>query len=309
VACYLAPGHGAAIRRAKTPLPGGGTNPIAIIRIPRERLIGSGIASSLVHEVGHQAAGQLDLVRSLQPVVSALGRGRDRLVWSLWGSWLSEIVADLWSVTKLGIASTIGLMSVVSLPRFFVFRLSPGDPHPPPIVRVLVSCALGNELYPDPQWQAVARLWNSLYPSTDLDPTLAAVYAEIERTIPVFASLLVNHRPPAFRGRSIAEILSLPERRPNSLRADYRNWRRNPDLMQSASPTRVFAVIGQAKSDGAISPQAEDHLLERMLKQWALRSTYQPRRLPVTNEIAGTMNQRLPLLDPVRATRIPGIWR
>ena len=50
--CYLDRSHGAAIRRARTRLPGGGDNPVAIIRMPRERMIGSGIASSLIHEVG-----------------------------------------------------------------------------------------------------------------------------------------------------------------------------------------------------------------------------------------------------------------
>jgi hypothetical protein len=60
VICYLDRGHGAAIRRARTRLPGGGENPVAIIRVPRERMVGSGIASSLVHEVGHQAAALLD---------------------------------------------------------------------------------------------------------------------------------------------------------------------------------------------------------------------------------------------------------
>ncbi|MGH9840790.1 MAG: hypothetical protein ACREEM_18590 [Blastocatellia bacterium] len=54
--CYLDRGHGAAIRRARTRLPGGGENPVAIVRVPRERMVGSGIASSLIHEVGHQAA-------------------------------------------------------------------------------------------------------------------------------------------------------------------------------------------------------------------------------------------------------------
>ena len=58
--CYLDRSHGAAIRRARTRLPGGGDNPVAIVRMPRERMIGSGIASSLVHEVGHQAAALLD---------------------------------------------------------------------------------------------------------------------------------------------------------------------------------------------------------------------------------------------------------
>src|SRR5476651_2313052 len=56
VVCYVSRGHGGAIRRARTRLPGGDRSPVAVIRIPHERLIGSGIASSLVHETGHQAA-------------------------------------------------------------------------------------------------------------------------------------------------------------------------------------------------------------------------------------------------------------
>ena len=71
VICYLDRGAGAAIRRARTRLPGGGKNPVGIIRVPRERMIGSGIASSLVHEVGHQAAALLDLVDSLRPELQA----------------------------------------------------------------------------------------------------------------------------------------------------------------------------------------------------------------------------------------------
>ena len=41
VVCYLDRGHGAAIRRARTRLPGGGESPVAIVRVPRERMIGS----------------------------------------------------------------------------------------------------------------------------------------------------------------------------------------------------------------------------------------------------------------------------
>src|SRR5215204_3803040 len=71
VICYLDRGHGAAIRRARTRLPGGEENPVAVIRVPRERMIGSGVASSLFHEVGHQAAALLDLVESMRPVLKA----------------------------------------------------------------------------------------------------------------------------------------------------------------------------------------------------------------------------------------------
>ncbi len=69
VICYLDRGAGAAIRRARTRLPGGGENPVALIRVPRERMIGSGIASSLVHEVGHQAAALLDLAKASRKLI------------------------------------------------------------------------------------------------------------------------------------------------------------------------------------------------------------------------------------------------
>ena len=111
VICYLDRGVGAAIRRARTRLPGGGHNPVAIIRVPRERMIGSGIASSLVHEVGHQGAALLELVPSLQLVLRAKqGDAREPLVWRLWDRWISEIVSDFWSVARVGIASTLGLI-------------------------------------------------------------------------------------------------------------------------------------------------------------------------------------------------------
>ena len=70
VVCSLHRGLGGAIRRARTRLPGGGDNPVALIRIPRERMIGFGIASSLVHEVGHQGAALLRLVESLRGAVA-----------------------------------------------------------------------------------------------------------------------------------------------------------------------------------------------------------------------------------------------
>ncbi len=161
VICYLHRGLGGAIRRARTRLPGGGESPASIIRIPRERMIGFGIASSLVHETGHQAAALLGLVESLRAALQGQERrapARQQLAWQLFERWISEIIADFWAVAKVGVASTLGLMGIVSLPRAFVFRVSADDPHPIPWIRVKLSCAIGDALYPDPQWRQIAGL-------------------------------------------------------------------------------------------------------------------------------------------------------
>lgn len=274
VMTYLDRGHGAAIRRARTRLPGGGENPVAIVRVPRERMIGSGIASSLVHEVGHQGAALLDLVPSLRRVLLARQRaagGEEKLLWGLWERWISEIVADLWSLAKLGVGATQGLIGVVSLPRAFVFRIQPDDPHPFPWIRVKLSIAAGSLLYPDPQWQLLDRLWESFYPRRGLDRERLRLLAGLEATMPEFLRLLAGHRPASLRGLSLGRVFPLESRQPERLRELYRTTGGRVRSLRRLPPTLAFAVLGQAKQDRRIAPELESTTVASLLTAWGLR--------------------------------------
>jgi hypothetical protein len=274
VICYLDRGVGAAIRRARTRLPGGGENPVAIIRIPRERMIGSGIASSLIHEVGHQGAQLLGLVNSLRPALQARQRQEaDPLIWQLWERWISEIVSDFWSVARIGVVSTLGLIGVVGLPRPFVFRINVDDPHPVPWIRVKLSCTIGDALNPHPQWNRVAQMWESYYPLDTLDDTRRDLILRLEKSLPAFVALLAEHRPPALRGRSLNEAMQAQDRSPHRLAMLFQLWNQTPGEMYKAPPSLVFAVIGQAKADGRLGAEDESDLLARLLSHWAMRST------------------------------------
>ena len=292
LACYLDRGPGAAIRRVRTKLPGGDENPVAIIRVPRERMIGSAIASSLIHEVGHQAAALLDLVPSLRAEMRSVRRREPTSAWNLFDRWISEIVADFWAVARLGIGATLGLMAVVSLPRAFMFRVKSNDPHPSPWIRVKLSCAMGRALFPDPQWDRLAALWESFYPIDALAPKVGDIHRRLERAIPEFVDLLIRHRPAALRGRAIGEVMRLEDRQPHRLAALYRSWTVAPALLRRASPTLVFAVVGQARADGRISPELEARVLAGLLTYWALTSNLD------TSEICATRQPR-----PTRFTR------
>jgi hypothetical protein len=273
--CYLDRGPGAAIRRARTRLPGGHTNPVAIVRVPRERMIGSGIAGSLVHEVGHQAAALMDLVGSLRVVLRGLqrGSGPDRDLWAIWERWISEIVADFWSVARVGISATLGLIGVVSLPRPFVFRLNLDDPHPVPWLRVKLSAAIGQALYPHCQWGQTAAMWEELYPPAGLDNNLITLLRRLEAQMPAFVALLVSHRPPRLRGRTVPEVMGTSTRTPYRLGALFNAWLAEPAAMYRARPTTVFAVLGQACADQRLSPDDESTLVGKLLTFWALKTT------------------------------------
>jgi hypothetical protein len=274
VICYLDRGIGGAIRRARTRMPGGGENPVAVIRVPRERMIGSGIASSLIHETGHQAAALLGLVPSLEQVLRAKQQGaREVTAWRLWERWISEIVSDFWSVARVGVVSTLGLIGVVSLPRPFVFRINVDDPHPTPWIRVKLSCAIGDGLYPHPQWQRVARLWESYYPTAGLDDERQNLLARLQESLPEFVATLIGHRPKALRGRSLREAMNVEQRTPGRLTELFAAWNRAPEQMYRAPPSLVFAVLGQARADGSMSPEDESELLAKLLTFWAMRST------------------------------------
>jgi hypothetical protein len=275
VICYLDRGVGASIRRARTRLPGGGASPVAIVKVPRERMVGSGIASSLFHEVGHQGAALLGLVESLRPVLKGLEQsgGPDSGAWQLWERWISEIVADLWSVARSGIAATMGLIGVVSLPRAFVFRVTPADPHPAPWIRVKLSGAIGRTLYPQPAWDRLVELWESYYPIEGLDPDRRRVFAELERTIPALVTVLMTHRPPSLRGDSLGEALESGELDPARLQKLLQRWRTAPWEMYQARPTTAFAAIGQGRAEGTITPEEEATVIGKLLTQWALEST------------------------------------
>ncbi|MEW6289264.1 MAG: hypothetical protein AB1545_05340 [Thermodesulfobacteriota bacterium] len=283
--CYLGRGYGGAIRRIRTRLPGGRKNPVAIIRLPRERMICGTIAASLVHEVGHQGAVLLDLINSARESFLA-DKGRDR-VWDLYHLWIAEILADFWSIAKLGIGATMGLITVVSLPRHFVFRLSPTDPHPMPYIRVLLSCALGKALYPDPQWERTAVLWRDLYPLAGMNQEQRAQIARITARMPEFTELFLLHRPPRLGGKTQGQVFADPARQAGNLRRLYDGKKTNAEVLHQLPPTLAFAVIGQARADGRITPEQESTVIESLLKKFALN-----RRNP-SHEVSNNHNKCL----------------
>ena len=277
VICFLDRGHGAAIRRARTRLPGGDLNPVAVIQVPRERMVGSGIAPSLIHEVGHQGAALLDLVETLRLQLQQKARQDPTrsTAWRHYESWISEIVADCWALGHLGVGATIGLMGVMSLPRYFVFRMSADDPHPFPWIRVKISLAYGALLFPCQQWARFEALWEQLYPRRGLNDAQQHLLTQLERCLPDFVRLVAGHRSKALGQKPFAALFPLAERQPAALRNLARRWGEIAENYFTQPPALAFAVVGQARADGLITPQVESRLLTRCLEHWA-KTTREP---------------------------------
>jgi hypothetical protein len=270
---FLERGHGAAIRRARTRLPGGDENPVAVIQIPRERMVGSGIASSLIHEVGHQAAESMELTKGIR---IELGKKmqtatKNKIAWKHYERWISEILADCWAMGHLGISATLGLMGVVTLPKYFQFRLDLDDPHPAPYVRVKLSCAFGKALFPHLQWDKVWQMWQTFYPIDDLATDKKSILRMLDEEEKNFVQLVLSYTSASLKGKQLAQIFPYAERQPIQLQQLFQVWKKDKDLIENASPTMVFAVLGQAKFDQTINAVEENTLLTQQLRNWAYK--------------------------------------
>lgn len=257
----------------------------------------------------------LGLVESLRPEIQRARQGAtgpERVAWQLFERWASEVVADLYSIARVGVSSTMGLIGLVSLPRAFVFRMAPDDPHPFAWIRVHLSCAFGDALYPDPQWQQLAGVWTSLYPVGRLPADRVRVIHALLATIPAFVGLVLGHRPPALRGRAVGEVLRMADRSPDRLVRLYATWTADPSTIRRTRPALAFAVVGQARARGLLTPEGEDRLLGRLISYWALQSTLQANARLAGLPAAGRERMpigRVALPDPVRPTRRPAPLR
>lgn len=265
-----------------------------------------------MHETGHQAAALLGLVESLRPEIQRAWRdtaGAERVAWRLYERWISEIVADLYSIARVGVSSTMGLMGLVSLPSAFVFRMAPDDPHPFAWIRVHLSCMFGDALYPDPQWRQLAQVWTSLYPVRRLPSDRVRVIQALLATMPAFVRLVLGHRPASLRGRALGEVLHGSDRSPDRLVRLFQEWMADRSAIPLTRPALAFAAVGQARARGLLTPEGEDRLLGRLISYWALQSTLQANARLAALPAAPYLPRPAPAAGPLSpGRRLAGRW-
>ena len=144
------------------------------------------------------------------------------------------------------------------------------DPHPFPWIRVKLSLAFGNALFPHPQWQRFEKLWESMYPLDKLDDYTFNTIEELVRIMPAFLKLVIEHSPTILKGQKLVDIFPYRTRQPLQLRRLYETWSLTPEAIGHASPSLVFAVIGQAHADATISAVKES----KLLSDWLTRSAF-----------------------------------
>ncbi len=182
----------------------------------------------------------------------------------------------------------MGLIGLFSLPRAFIFRISADDPHPFAWIRVHLSCAFGDAMYPNPQWNQLRGVWNSYYPINRVPSGLRRTVRELLAVLPSFVRLVLSHRPAGLGGRSIGEVFRTADRTPERLDRLWKSSRGTEAQLGRLPPSLAFAVVGHARARGVLTPEHEDQLLGKLITCWALDST-----LRTSAEIVALQDRRV----------------
>lgn len=213
---YQDKGLGAAILRAGIRLwDGGHLSPAAAIKLTRHNL---SYPTALLHETGHQVCALTGLNDELASVLRSTLTRRSPRIAALWGSWASEIAADVHAFLHTGWAPVMALANVVDGTTAQVFRIRPGDPHPPPWIRVLFNTALCRTWFGSGPWDDVAAVWQERHP-----PSLAGEAGAVANLSVAAMDELVEactcHPMQALRHASFAAVVDPTRVSPSRLRS------------------------------------------------------------------------------------------
>ena len=215
VLTYLDKGLGASILRAGLRLWDVATeSPVAAIKIVPHNLYRP---TALIHEAGHQVSHMVGwheelaalLARRLAPSGAALA--------DVWASWVPEITADAFAFVHAGYASIAGLHDVLAGDEGYVFRFTPGDPHPVGYLRVLLGVEMCRQCYGAGPWDGLAFAWIRAHPLAAAPPGIANLLGRSLPLLPQVAELSLRAPLRAFGGKSLCGLVDPDRVRPDVL--------------------------------------------------------------------------------------------
>ncbi|MHA7209546.1 hypothetical protein [Arthrobacter sp. MDT1-65] len=263
---YIDKGLGAAILRSGVRLwDAGHPSPAAAIKLTRHNL---SFPTAMLHETGHQVGHVTGWNAELAEALTTTLAPRSREIAELVASWAGEIAADVHAFGQAGWAPVVALANVVDGTGAAVYRIRPGDPHPFPLIRVLINVALCRSWFGEGPWDRVATAWLGRHPIAGAPPEVAGITRTIVAALPEMVDVCTRRPMAAFHGQPFAKVVDPRRVRPNAIQDFARSA--GDSLAVSAylrrrDPIRVFALLASRIVEDPVRATAHRAALLRWL--------------------------------------------
>lgn len=223
-------------------------SPAAAIKLTRHNL---SFPTSLLHETGHQVLALSGYNEELQTRLEAAIAPHSTRVAGLVASWASEIGADVHAVHHAGWAPVFALANVVDGPSRHVFRIRPGDPHPPGLVRVVFNCRLLRAWHGRGPWDELEKTWIKRHPA-EAAREIAPETPDILEAVDTIVEISSRTPMRVFKGKSFGEMLDPLHVSPSSLRSfeeSAGDTLLTSSYLQRREPIRILALLALRSLD------------------------------------------------------------
>lgn len=259
-------GFGASVARQDIRMPGGNSNPLALIEIPYTRLLEKYNLTSIIHESGHEVMVRLGLIETL-PIMVRSGlrqQGASKDLQEYFALWMSEIGPDLWTFLCSGIAAAGGIREILSLPPSLMYRISWTDPHPPAWLRVLLNFEWCRQIWGSGIWDDWEKEWLAIYPLSLAPQESLMLMEEGQKMLNTVARSLLFTRFKTLTGKSISSLFDLQSLAPAILESRIVKGRID---LRGLRPCAQLAVFRLMKAKNSLSPEKLDKIMGDWLKR------------------------------------------
>lgn len=272
---FLDRGLGASILRTGKPLPGGSSserirNELPLIQIPYNRITDKiGLSVGIFHEVGHEALVRLKIESELRRAIydKFTHKGIPKQVIRLFVLTAKEIGPDFWAFCNCGIAQTFGIKEILSLPPNLVFKVSLNDPHPPPLLRILISIAFCKKIWGNGIWDIWEKEWYALYPLEKASKENRKILSNSIRYLGLLANVLFETKFATLNGKTIPSMFNLDLLNPRMLEiyiSKFLDLGKIPTDVPLGVQLAVFRLMVEKR---VISERRVDQLLSQWFKE------------------------------------------
>lgn len=203
--------------------------------------------TSLIHEAGHQVAHITNWNDELSAsIYTGLSNHSEQLA-GIWSDWASEIAADAFAFIHTGYASIAALHDVLAGDSNFVYRYTPGDPHPVSYLRVLLGVEMCRTFFGQGPWDRLAQAWQQRHPGSYAKQPVRKM---IQRSIPILSNIVnITLQKPmnAFGGHTLSSLIIPNSVSPVSLNQIDKergaSYYHSPYLLRH-DPLRLLALTG-----------------------------------------------------------------
>jgi hypothetical protein len=181
--------------------------------------------------------------------------------------WTAEIGPDFWGFCNCGQAQTSSIKEILSLPPQSVFQITPGDPHPPPYLRVLLSLNWCKYQWGSGEWDKWKREWLNFYPIESMPREITKSFEIYTSYIPLLTKTLFNTNFKILDGKKITNLFEMDLVSPTNIKQIANSIKSGKLNLKGQKPCTQLAVFKWIRDN---SNYSED-LIDKIMTKWLIK--------------------------------------